>query len=174
MATMTLAEEHADVGSTCLHDGDVNAGGDARGLQLSLARAKATTKLAEAHADVGSCSREGIDDGGGGARGLWLSLACVKATTTVAVACMDVISHLLDSEDSYCGGAQGHRLLLARVNDGGGGARGHWLSLRDGENNCALVALLALSRKDDGNADDGTRRPCTTTRTVTELTRHCC
>jgi hypothetical protein len=46
--------------------------------------------------------------------------------------------------------------------------------LRDRENDCALAALWALSREDDGDADDGTRRRCTTTRTAAELTRHCC
>jgi hypothetical protein len=97
----------------------------------------------------------------------------VNATTTAAVAFVDVISHSLDGKDRDGGGARGRRLSLARVNDGAGGARGHWLLLRDGENNFALAALLALSREDDGNADDGTRRWCTTMRTAAELTRHC-
>jgi len=98
----------------------------------------------------------------------------VKATTTTAVAGADVISHSLDGEDRYGGGARGRRLSLARENDGGGGARGHRLSLRDRENDCALAASWALSREDDGDADDGTRRRCTTTRTAAEHTRHCC
>jgi len=192
-AMMTLAEARADVGSTCSRDGDDDAGGGARGRRLSLVRVKATTTLAEVRADVGSRSRDGDDDAGGGARGRRLSLAwrqqrrrrrcartlaltcaCMKATTMAAVACVDVISHLLDSEDRYCGGVRGHRLLLARVNNGSGGAHGHQLSLHDGENDCALAASLALSREDDGDADNGTQRRCTTTRTTAELTRHCC
>jgi hypothetical protein len=76
----------------------------------------------------------------------------VNATTTAAVAFVDVISHSLDGKDRDGGGARGHRLSLARVNDGAGGARGHWLLLRDGENNFALAALLALltTARDDG------------------------
>ena len=58
---------------------------------MGLACVTATTKSAEARADVGSCSRDGDDkvsggargprsrddndDGGGGAHRLWLSLA---------------------------------------------------------------------------------------------------
>jgi len=35
-ATTTLAEAHADVGSTCSHDSNDDAGGGARGCQLYL------------------------------------------------------------------------------------------------------------------------------------------
>ena len=98
----------------------------------------------------------------------------MKATTTAAVAGSDVISHSLDGEDRYGRVAHGCRLSFARKNNGGGGARGHRLSLRDRENDCALAASWALSCEDDGNADDGTRRWCTTMRTAAELTRNCC
>jgi hypothetical protein len=53
-ATTTLAEARPDVGSTCSHDGDDDAGRGACGHRLSLARVTATTTLAEARADIGS------------------------------------------------------------------------------------------------------------------------